>query len=200
MTAATAAEGVIAQLAEGNDRFASGRSAHPHTDRKRIARSLTDPPKPVAIVLSCADSRVPTERLFDQGVGDLFVVRVAGNVATGATIGSVELAMGSCPVLVVLGHTGCLAVRTACAGGHQSYAVWALTAQISDVAARVRAGDPTLTGEDLHARVEEANVRRTIADLTSASVAIREAVEGGRVSIVGAIYETDTGRVRWLED
>lgn len=199
-TPALTPDEAFALLAAGNERFASGRAQHPHTDLERIARAIADPPAPVAVVLGCIDSRVPVERVFDLGVGDLFVVRVAGNVATAGVVGSIELALGACPAIVVLGHTGCLAVRTACAGRRQSHAVRGLTRQIGEVADAVRAGEPGVEGDGLHARVEAENVRRTMDELMSASTAIREAIETGRASIAGAVYETDTGWVRWLDE
>ncbi|MEZ6317136.1 MAG: carbonic anhydrase [Phycisphaerales bacterium] len=192
-------ESALAVLAEGNARFASGHPQHPNTSRAHTARSLTDPPTPVAIVLSCIDSRVPVERVFDLGVGDLFVVRVAGNVATTGVVGSIELALGSgCPVIVVMGHTGCLAVGTACAGGLRSRAVRSLTGPIREEAERVRMMTPGIGDEEFLRHVEQANVHRSMADLMNASDDVRSAVETGRVALVGAVYETDAGRVRWL--
>jgi len=194
-----AAERVLARLAEGNERFASGRARHPNSSPEHVARALADPPSPMGIVLSCIDSRVPVERVFDAGVGDLFVVRVAGNVATMGAVGSIELALASCPVIVVMGHTGCLAVGTACAGGRGSRAVRSLTAPIREEADRVRALEPGIGDGDLHRRVERENVRRSMGDLLNTSDPVRGAVESGRSVLVGAVYETDAGRVRWLD-
>ncbi|RIQ11280.1 carbonic anhydrase, partial [Jiangella rhizosphaerae] len=110
----TSADDVWAVLAAGNERFASGRPRHPHEDRP-YRESLVSGQHPIACVLSCADSRVAPELVFDQGLGDLFTVRSAGEVLDDAVVGSIEYAVEhvAVPLVVVLGHAGCGAVRAA---------------------------------------------------------------------------------------
>ncbi len=102
-------------LLAGNERFAAGKPEHPHTDLSRVESTAKNGQAPFAAVLSCADSRVPVETVFDRGVGDLFVVRVAGNVADSGTLASVEYAAEHLhtPLVVVMGHTQCGAVKAA---------------------------------------------------------------------------------------
>ena len=124
--ATTAASGISADealrlLKEGNSRYVDGKPQHPRQDRARRALTAAQGQHPLAAVLTCSDSRVPAEIIFDQGIGDLFVVRVAGNVAATDEIGSIEYAVDhlATPLVVVLGHTQCGAVDRG-GGRHQA--------------------------------------------------------------------------------
>jgi carbonic anhydrase len=125
------ADAVLKELAAGNARYVAGKLTLATATPARRAEVVRGQ-HPKAIVLGCSDSRVPPELLFDQGIGDLFVVRVAGNVAAPDTLGSVEYAAGhlGTPLVVVLGHTGCGAVAAACAGGHAEGHVEAIVEEI----------------------------------------------------------------------
>ena len=109
----------LQQLDAGHQRFLSGHSEHPHATGERL-RNLVEGQHPFAAILSCADSRVPVELLFDAGFGDLFVVRNAGNTCTSATIASLEYAIQALDIslVLVMGHEGCGAVTAACAARH----------------------------------------------------------------------------------
>ena len=186
-------------LIEGNMRFAAGECEHPHTDPDHVTRMSAAAQRPLAAVLACADSRVPVERVFDRGVGDLFVVRVAGNICDVACAASLEYAATAlaCPLVVVLGHTHCSAVAAACADEHRSDAVEILLEPIRQTARLERAnGGEALPIED---RVVRANVLRSIADLDRASPVVARLRREGSLVVAPAVYDLATGVVGWLE-
>lgn len=188
----------LALLVEGNRRFAGGRCEHPNTDLEHVTRMSTENQRPFAAVLTCADSRVPVERVFDRGVGDLFVVRVAGNVcgvSAGASLEFAVTALG-CRLVVVLGHSQCGAVTAACAPERQSDAVERLLTPIRETARRVR----DRAGEDaLVERVIRENVTRSIRDFERTSRTVSERRRDGRLVVVPAVYDLATGVVEWLD-
>lgn len=151
---------------------------------------------PMAMILSCSDSRVPAELLFDQGVGDLFVSRTAGQVVDDAVRGSLAFGAGALgiPLLVVLGHSGCGAVKAAVgvAGGAAAPTPSTLGALVGDIVP-VCVGDGTDPDADVAAAVD-ANVRRVVAQL-SADASLSGAVCNNRLTIVGARYDLATGAV-----
>jgi carbonic anhydrase len=180
-----------ARLVAGNARFASGRSVHPRQD-PAWRRRLVDGQQPFACVLGCADSRVPVELLFDQGLGDLFTVRAVGQVLDDAVVGSIEYAVGHLGVrtVVVLGHAGCGAVRAAIdlvagtseAGGSVSTVARAIEAT-------VRA---TPAGPDFLAACVRNQASRIAAELPRRSGMIDTA----GAEIIPAVYELASGFVR----
>ncbi len=178
----------IRQLKNGNDRFVGGDRDHRHQDahtRETTAKGQ----KPFAIVLTCADSRLSPELIFDQGLGDLFVLRVAGNTADPAIIGSMEYAvehLGS-KLVVVMGHERCGAVDAALKGGHVH---GALASVVYPIAPAVKATN-LQPGDRLKNAVCE-NVRMTIKKIRKQSKVV------GGVKIVGAYYDLDEGKVTWL--
>lgn len=178
------------RLRQGNARFIRGETRDPRRTLDRV-RDLSTGQSPYAAILGCADSRVPPEILFDEGFGDLFTVRVAGNVATPEEIASLEYAAGvlGSTAVVVMGHTGCGAVTAAVSQG-------AVPGQISSlfqhIAPHVRSG----------ATVEEAvedNVRHQVTVLSQASTVIRDGIRAGTHAVAGAIYDLSTGEVRFLD-
>lgn len=186
------ADKVLKDLAAGNARFVTGKLHHANLTparRAEVARGQ----HPKAIVLGCSDSRVPPELLFDQGIGDLFVVRVAGNVAATDTLGSVEYAadhLGT-PLVVVLGHTGCGAVAAACAGGHAEGHVAAIVEEIRPAVDAVKAATPEACAK---AAVPE-NARLVASSLTKESPVLAKLVADGKLRIVTGIYDLATGAV-----
>ena len=184
------ADVVLERLASGNARFVADQTAGVGRDQSRRAE-LTGGQSPWAIVLSCADSRVAPELLFDTGLGDLFVIRVAGNVANTSSIASIEYAVAhiGTPVIVVLGHQGCGAVTAALAGGDNGPNLNHLLAHISE----------GLNGEE--AQSVESAVRRNAAhvarELRRGSEIIEDAVRAGRLRIASAVYSLDDGSVSW---
>ena len=188
----------------GNRRFVAGDSIHPHESADYRA-SLADEQHPFATVLTCSDSRVTPVLVFDQGIGDLFVIRVAGNVVDQDVAGSIEYAVDhlGTRLLVILGHENCGAVTAA----YHSYVARDLTRrephEIESLLLRIepalRDVDPSATMSSQIAHGIEANVREAIAQLTRLPD-LRRAEEAGLVQIVGAIYDLETGDVRLLSE
>jgi carbonic anhydrase len=202
-------DAVIEMLKQGNQRFVDGKSTHPHADAARLAKAGTESQNDhaYATVLSCSDSRVPVELLFDAGVMDIFVVRVAGNVTNVDEIGSIEygLAHVNTPVLVILGHTQCGAV-TAVAEAVQGKGhalernIPPLVGIIEHAVRRVEAEHPDAKGKDRINLAIEQNVWNGIEDLFMKSPATRNLVKKGSVKVVGAIYDVGTGKIDWLPE
>lgn len=184
-------------LLEGNRRFVEGRPRHDFESQRR-RMMLTEGQHPFGVVLGCADSRVPPELIFDFGLGDLFVIRVAGNVVADDEAGSIEYAIAhlDVPLVLVLGHEGCGAV-TAALGKHGNE-VAELDGLLRMIQPAVADIDPSLPeASRIHLGVE-ANVRQSVKRLLE--IAEREArPDEERVLVVGAVYELDTGNVRVLE-
>ena len=209
VAAKPAPEAVIQRLKTGNERFVSGRSEHPHTDAARIRKAGAEDQADYAYatVITCSDSRVPVERIFDAGVMDLFVIRVAGNVCDVDERGSIEygLAHVRTPVLVVLGHTQCgavTAVTQALQGkGHAlERNISPLIDNIEPAVRRAMAAHPKAQGSELVAYGIEENVWHGIEELFLESPATRELVRRGKVAVVGAVYDVGTGRIAWLPE
>jgi carbonic anhydrase len=191
----------LQRLIDGNARFVGGTPLHRMPSHDQLTH-LTGAQHPFATILGCSDSRVPPELVFDQGLGDLFIVRVAGNVVGTEILGSLAYALGhlTTPLFVVLGHDGCGAVRAALqarAGG---------TTEPGSLAELLDGILPALEGIDpgappdvqLH-RAVEANVRCAVRRL-AATPGGRAALAKGHIQLVGALYELATGRVRFLHE
>jgi len=186
-------------LAEGNHRWVEGKPLHPHTDtawRKRV----TEGQHPFVAVLTCADSRVPPEILFDRGVGDIFVVRTAGQVVDDAALGSLEYAVEhlGTPLVMVLGHSKCGAVQAACEavdkGKHPGGAIGHLVDEIRPSCVKTQDVKP--------GRVEaavKANVERIVEELAESSKVLEELEQEKKIKIVGAVYDLASGKVALLE-
>lgn len=188
----------LARLVEGNARFAAG-SGRGTTFVQLGGES--QPQSPFAIVLGCSDSRVPAEIVFDQGIGDLFVIRIAGNIVAPSQIGSIEFAATrfGTTLVVVLGHTECGAVAaTLDAIAHPETETSPGIASIVD---RIRpALEPLSKGpEDVSAIAVQANVRASCEQLVEGSEILAGLVEEGSLLIVGAEYDLSTGEVRFLD-
>ena len=198
---------ILQVLKDGNERFSAGKSAYLHCDPTRIGLAgISDQGNyAYATVLSCSDSRVPVELVFDAGVMDLFVVRVAGNVCDTDEIGSIEygLAHVKTPVLVILGHTRCgavTAVSQAVAGhGHPlERNIPPLVDNIIPAVQRAMEQHADVHGEAIVPFAIEENVWQAVDDLFMKSPAVRNLVKAGKVKVVGAIYDLGTGKVEWL--
>jgi carbonic anhydrase len=187
-------------LKEGNARYLAGTPRHPHQDAARRALTYGQGQHPFATVLGCADSRVPPEVIFDQGIGDLFVVRVAGNVAATDEIGSMEYAVDhlSTPVVVVLGHSLCGAVTAVVENAKLPPNIAALVAPIKPAVAKAIEENPGAAKEVLVKAAIKDNVFQAMADVLQKSPIIKAAVKAGKTRLVGALYELDTGKVQWL--
>lgn len=194
---------VLVQLKEGNRRFVENRLTP--RDYKAQAAATADGQYPKAVILSCLDSRVPPEIVFDQGIGDLFVGRVAGNFENVDMLGSLEFATKAAgsKAIVVLGHTQCGAIKGAVAGVDMGN-LTAMLENFDEVVARARAhlAEMQAAGVDTDAVVQEAieeNVRQTIADILAHSEIISELVANGEVVVAGGVYDLATGEVTWLD-
>ena len=199
---------VLALLAEGNRRFWQNRPRHPNTGPARLlqAHGADQAEHALATVLACSDSRVPVERIFDVGIMDLFVVRVAGNVIGQATAASLEYGAlhVHTPLLVVLGHTGCGAVTAAWQRRQQKGAdidpnIANLLDRIDPALERVPPPPAGAPGHGLIDAAVEENVWQSLADLGRMSPQIRRASQEGRLGVAGAIYNLEYGQVRWLD-
>jgi carbonic anhydrase len=185
----------IEELSRGNMRFAGGWPTHPHQTRERRLE-FAPGQRPFAAILSCSDSRVPPEIVFDQGLGDLFVVRTAGHTLDSAVLGSLEYAAVhlEVPLVVVLGHTGCGAVAAAVEGGehhgHLGHLVEAIRPAVE------KAGKEP--GNLLDRAVRE-NVIRVVGELQGSRPILAPLVQDEALLIVGAVYSLETGRVEFLE-
>lgn len=182
---------VLHDLQAGNQRFVSGNALHPRQDDAvRMALSRGQAPK--AVVLGCADSRVPPEILFDQGLGDLFVVRSAGNIPDTYALASIEYAVLALQtrLIVVLGHTQCGAVQAAVDGARPTPALGAL---VEGIQPSVEMAE-TPSVDDVVA----VHARRVAALLPTQSEVLAQAVADGRLVIVPALYHLGTGLVEWL--
>src|SRR3989339_866708 len=200
---------VIELLKQGNQRFVSQTPAHPHSDvaRLTLAGKEDQGDYALATVLTCSDSRVPVERIFDTGIMDTFVIRVAGNVCDTDEIGSIEygLAHVKTPVLVVLGHTQCGAVTAvAKAAGGEGHAlernIPPLVDNIIPAVNRAVAAHPEAKGDSVIPFAIVENVWQGIEDLFLKSPAVRDIVKSGKAKVVGAIYDVGTGKIEWLPE
>jgi len=182
----------IKRLKEGNKRFVADKLEGKLQDKKR-RKALTKGQAPHTIVLSCADSRVVPELAFDSGIGELFVLRVAGNIANTSTIASIEYAVAHCgsKVIVVLGHQSCGAVTAAVGGGDNGYNLNHLLSHITPAIAACRKGASVNT-------VVKKNAQMVAKELASRSDIIGKALKGKKIKIVPAYYNLGTGKVDFL--
>lgn len=193
------ADEALQRLIDGNLRFLRGEARFP-TVQKEILADLAQGQQPYATILGCSDSRVPPELIFDAGFGELFIVRVAGNVLSAEIAGSLQYA-GShlhTPLFVVLGHSGCGAVRAALETQlhgvqHRSR----IQFLIDNILPGLPDPDPQLPPSVQLDRAVEANVRWTMRQVLEAPEGQARMAEG-RMKLVGAIYEIESGRVRFL--
>lgn len=187
----------LERLKEGNRRFVAG-NPNSRDLRAEVLATATGQ-YPFAAVFSCMDSRVPAEIVLDQGIGDLFSVRIAGNVADTDDLGSLEFAIevvGS-SLILVMGHTNCGAVR----GAIEGVKLGNLTALLDKIQPSIRAAGPgTVDDADYVDRVSENNVRQTMRDIREKSAILRGRIDSGKVGLAGALYDVRTGKVKFLSE
>ncbi|NHC04443.1 carbonic anhydrase [Acinetobacter sp. 187] len=200
------AEEALERLKTGNLRFVQGQTNHQrqltHQERAEMAQTQ----EPFAIVLGCSDSRVPAEMVFDQGLGDLFVIRVAGNIVAPSQVGSVEFAAESfhCPLVIVLGHTHCGAIEStieALANPDQPPSV-----NLMSIVNRVRPSVEILMQTELKHDLKKlcghavrSNVFASVNQLRHGSAVLESLIAKGQLKIVGAEYSLETGEVTFLD-
>ena len=187
-------------LEEGNARFVSQRRAAPNSGLSRVKDTAQNGQHPFVTILSCSDSRVPLEVIFDRGIGDIFVIRVAGNVTGDSETGSIEYGVEhvGTPLLVVLGHTKCGAVTAAATHAHTAGSITGLVSRIQPAVEKAKQGDPEISEEELIKRATVFNVMQGITRLVHSSEIIQHLVGEDKLKIVGAIYDVETGKVEWL--
>lgn len=198
---------VLQILKDGNERFYNGKASYPHSDaaRLKLAGKEDQGKHAYATIITCSDSRVPVELIFDAGVMDIFVIRVAGNVCDTDEIGSIEygLAHVHTPLFVMLGHTQCGAVTAVThdlqGKGHAlERNIPPLLDNIIPAVTRAMESHKDIHGEDIIAYAIEENVWQGIEDLFRKSPVTRNLVKKKKVKVVGAIYDVGTGMVKWL--
>lgn len=188
------ADEALKRLLEGNKRYASGQAKGPNRTAARRAELATSQ-RPIAVVVSCSDSRVPPELLFDQGFGDVFVVRTAGNIVDSIGLGSIEYAVDhlGAKLIVVLGHERCGAVTAAMQGGE---APGNIKSVVDAIKPAVEKGKARHTG---HGEVLDtciiSNVKQVAEKIRKTAPILSEKVEDGMLKVVGAYYDLDTGAV-----
>ncbi len=186
---------VLDMLKAGNERFRSGKmQGHPYLEQKRASAGGQ---YPAAAVLSCIDSRAPAEIILDMGIGDAFNARVAGNIANGDIIGSLEFACAAAgaKVILVMGHTACGAVK----GAIDNVELGHLTALLNEIKPAIPAttftGERTSKNADFVDAVAAANVRRTVEEIRRQSSVLADLEKQGKLKIVGSMYNLVGGRV-----
>ncbi len=198
--AAPDADTALAWLQEGNERWVANRTDAPNTEPGRREDLAAAGQHPFVSVLTCADSRLPVERIFDRGVGDVFVVRVAGNVAGDSETGTIEYGVGhlNTPLLVVMGHTKCGAVAAAASGAQLHGKVAGLVDHITPAVDRARKNNPSADEATIAQLAITENVWQTMYDLYKNSPEILDKVSSGELKVVGAVCDIATGKVEWL--
>jgi carbonic anhydrase len=195
------AEEALARLTEGNERFVRGQARFP-TVQKEILAELAKAQNPYATILGCSDSRVPPELIFDAGFGELFIVRVAGNVVSPEVMGTLQYAAVHLrtPLFVVLGHEGCGAVKAALAMKHEGARQRArIQLLLENILPGLQDIDARLAQQDLLDAAVEGNVRWSMHQVLETPEGKARIAEGV-MKMVGAVYELHTGRVRFLPE
>lgn len=182
------ADDIVKDLIEGNQRFVEGNPRN-HSVSEETRHDLFQGQHPVVTVLTCSDSRVSPEIIFDEGLGRLFVIRNAGNSVNQDVLAAMEFSCGALgtPVLVIMGHQNCGALVAAIAGGEHP----------KNLAAMLETLGPVESGTTIEKLVPE-HVSRMAHRVTEESPLLKDLVEGGRLRIVEAVYYMDSGRVEWL--
>ncbi len=193
-------DSAILRLQEGNMRFADTSIALMNLDKTRIKEVAEKGQSPYATIIGCSDSRVPIEYIFDAGIGELFIIRVAGNVINVDEAGSIEYGVEhlKTPVLVVLGHTHCGAVTAVAKHEHVHGNIPALVSNIEKPVEKAKEIHGTKFSDALLNEAIKQNVFQSIEDLLVKSEITRELIHNNKLKVVGAIYLLETGIVEWL--
>jgi carbonic anhydrase len=186
------------KLVEGNHRFVTETHSPKNLGRKKREDLLVNGQHPFAVVVTCSDSRVPPELLFDQALGDLFVIRVAGNVLDSVGLGSVEYAVDHLhtPLVVVLGHENCGAVKATVEGGEPPGSIGAITSLIQLSVAKAMAMG--LVGHELCEKAADENIKATLEDLEKSPI-IAHVLNSGELTLIGAKYHLGSGEVVFFD-
>ncbi|MBA4418474.1 MAG: carbonic anhydrase [Syntrophus sp. (in: bacteria)] len=188
------ADKALQKLAEGNTRFVSSKLIHPNQGEDRRIE-VSKGQSPFAIIVGCSDSRIPPEILFDQGLGDLFVIRVAGNILDDIGMGSIEYAVShlGTELVVVLGHGKCGAVSATVQGGEPHGHIGSIVKAIAPALEKAKG----LAG-DLTDNTIRANVGLVAGQIRSSKPILSKMMEEGKVRVVGAYYNIESGKVEFI--
>ena len=192
------ADEALARLSAGNQRFVGGTARFP-TVQKEVLAALARGQRPYATVLGCSDSRVPPELIFDAGFGELFIIRVAGNVVSPEVMGTLQYAGVHLrtPLFVVLGHEGCGAVAAALAARRGGQEPARIALLLDNIVPGLHGLPPALAPDEEMRAAVEANVRWSMHQLRETPEAKERMVEGA-MKLVGGVYDLESGRVRFL--
>jgi|SRR5210317_153143 len=187
------------RLREGNKRFASGNANTRLSNSQARRAELIDAQAPFAVIVACSDSRVPVELLFNQGLGDLFVIRVAGNIVAPSQIGSVEFAASNLGtrLVVVLGHSNCGAVDATLKELSQEQET--RSPNLQSIVNRIRPALEVLDNPSLRDAVA-ANVRNSVEQLRHGSDILEKLIDSGDLTVIGAEYSIESGVVEFFDD
>ncbi len=194
------------RLRDGNRRFVAGIRSPDSLLNPSRREELAEGQEPLAVILGCSDSRVPVEIVFDQGLGDLFVIRVAGNIVAPSLIGSVEFAAEKfgTRLVVILGHSGCGAVQVTLEelerpSEIQSRNLRAIVDRIRPAVQELLTNEPRLGGDDLMKRAVRANVRMSARQLRHGSEILEGLIASAGLMVVGAEYSLESGKVEFFD-
>lgn len=184
-------------LVEGNKRFTTGNLAVKDIGQARRAELVSKGQNPFAVVITCSDSRVPPELIFDCGLGDLFVIRTAGNIVDPVALGSAEYAVEhlGTPLLVVMGHDRCGAVQATIDGGEAPGSIGAVVSKIAPSAEKAR--DAGAAGNDLYEECCLENIRVTINEIMESHI-VQHFIKDGKLTVKSAKYYMGSGQVEFL--
>ncbi|MCA9582215.1 MAG: carbonic anhydrase [Myxococcales bacterium] len=187
-------ESALNLLRQGNQRFQDNLKANRNLLEQ--VNTTAEGQFPFATILSCIDSRTSAELIFDQGLGDIFSIRIAGNVLNDDILGSMEFAckLAGSKLLVVLGHSSCGAIKGACSGAELGH-LTGLLKKIEPSVQAVRAEGDNLDADELAQRVADANVDRVVEQILEQSAVLRDMIAKKQVGIVGAMYSVHSGAV-----
>ncbi|MEM2109952.1 MAG: carbonic anhydrase [Candidatus Odinarchaeota archaeon] len=190
---------IIKELLNGNLRYLEGLRLCDVSALRRA--SISHEQNPIAAVLGCSDSRVPPEHIFDKGLGELFVIRTAGHVVGEFEIGSLEYACKhlKIPLILVLGHTGCGAVKAAVSGVKEEGGLNAVIDGIKPAVVKALTGASPMSHDELVNKTVLYHVKLTVSRIMDESEIIRKTVQDGGVAVMGAVYDLYTGRVSLLD-
>lgn len=190
----------LQMLQQGNSRYVTNARQYPNLCENRRAATAAQGQTPFVAVLSCSDSRVPVEQILDRGIGDVFVVRVAGNIIGESELASVEYAVEhlGTPLFAVMGHTKCGAVSAVVRSGLLAGNLRRLSEKILPAVQRVKKAYPAASEDELVIETVKANVWTAIEDAFASSTRIKEKVKIGGLKVVGAVYDIHTGNIEWM--
>jgi len=200
-------DAALERLREGNRRFVSDEVSEETLASREHRAGAATPQSPFAIILACSDSRVPTELIFDRGIGDLFVIRVAGNIVAPSQIGSIEFAAKqfNTRLVVVLGHSNCGAIiatlqELALKHSHRSPNLRAIVDRVRPALEPVLTEGCDVDDEAVIATCVRANVQASVEQLRHGSLILEELIASGDLKIVGAEYSIETGNIKFFDD